>query len=663
MQLGMIGLGRMGANMVRRLMRAGHECVVYDVQRGQRAAALAARARPPARSLEELVAKLAPPRAVWMMVPAAVVDATLAALVPPARGRRRSSTAATRTTATTSAAQASSRAKGIHYVDVGTSGGVWGLERGYCLMIGGDRRPSWSGSIRSSRRSHRASTPRRARPARAGVRARPSRATCTAGQNGAGHFVKMVHNGIEYGLMAAYAEGLNILQARRTRASERRTVDAETTPLEHPERYQYDIDLAEVAEVWRRGSVIGSWLLDLTADRAGRRAPTWPTSPGACPIRARDAGRSQAAIDEGGAGARPQRRAVRALQLARRGRLRRQGPLGDAPPVRRPRREAGRDRRGEDAVPHVGRAGLLRRDRRPGLQADLPGAAGDDPARDARRAGDRRREVGLGSRPAASSGRGTAWSDHGGVDRGRLRTSCSSLLRYVDGDYAATRDVRRGCAASSAAAERPLHYLAIPPSLFATVIEGARAVRVLPTRRASSSRSRSAATSPRRRALNATLHSVFPESAIFRIDHFLGKEPVENLLYFRFANSFLEPIWNRELRRERPDHDGGGLRRGGPRARSTRRSGAIRDVVQNHLFQIVAILAMEAPRPPCARRLPQREGQGLRGDAAAAPRTTSCAGSTGLPHDEGRRAPARRRRPTPPCGSTSTRGAGAACRS
>src|SRR6266705_4291980 len=262
MQLGMIGLGRMGANMVRRLIRKGHDCVVFD-RSPQVVNDLVKENAVGSGSLADLVKKLQKPRALWLMVPAAVVDQTIADLLPYLEAvdvlidggnsyyvddiRRAKELAPKR----------------IHYVDVGTSGGVWGLERGYCMMIGGEGEavkhldpifttlaPGAGGILR---------TPGRERP---GGTAENGYLHC--GPNGAGHFVKMVHNGIEYGLMAAYAEGLNILRnANVGKATHEK--DAETTPLRNPEHYQYDLDLAGITEVWRRGSVVSSWLLDLTA--------------------------------------------------------------------------------------------------------------------------------------------------------------------------------------------------------------------------------------------------------------------------------------------------------------------------------------------------------------------------------------------------------------
>jgi 6-phosphogluconate dehydrogenase len=262
MQLGLIGLGRMGANMVRRLMKGGHACVVFDRSRDAVTELVKEKAIG-AATLAEFVKKLRKPRAVWLMIPAGVVDASISELIPLLEPgdilidggnsyyvddiRRAKELAG----------------KGIHYVDVGTSGGVWGLERGYCLMIGGEPE-----------------IVERLDPIFAALAPGTGNIPCTAGRekldgtaeqgylhcgpNGAGHFVKMVHNGIEYGIMAAYAEGFGVLKAANV-GKRPREADAETTPLRRPENYQFDLNLADISEVWRRGSVIASWLLDLTA--------------------------------------------------------------------------------------------------------------------------------------------------------------------------------------------------------------------------------------------------------------------------------------------------------------------------------------------------------------------------------------------------------------
>jgi 6-phosphogluconate dehydrogenase len=295
MQLGMIGLGRMGANMVRRLMKNGHQCVVYD-RSPEAIRALAADGAVGASSLDEFVAKMKPPRAAWLMVPAAAVDGTLAELVPKMAKDDTIIDGGNSYYIDDIRRQNDLRAKGIHYVDVGTSGGVWGLERGYCMMIGGDvEAVQRLDPIFKTIAPGRGDIPRTPGREKVGGTAEDGYLHC--GPPGAGHFVKMVHNGIEYGIMAAYAEGLNILQHANV-GKTHRTVDAETTPLRHPEHYQYDLNLPDVAEVWRRGSVIASWLLDLTAI-ALLKSPTLDGFTG----KVSDSGEGRwtilAAIDEG----------------------------------------------------------------------------------------------------------------------------------------------------------------------------------------------------------------------------------------------------------------------------------------------------------------------------------------------------------------------------
>jgi 6-phosphogluconate dehydrogenase len=262
MQLGMVGLGRMGANMVRRLMKAGHECVVFDLSPDS-VTALADEGATGSESMEDFVGKLQAPRAIWLMVPAAVVDKTLDSLVPLLDAGDAvidGGNSYYRDDIRRSARLAEQK---IDYVDTGTSGGVWGLDRGYCLMIGGpDEAVSRLDPIFATLAPGVESAPRT--PGRDGDATESEQGYLHCGPSGAGHFVKMVHNGIEYGVMAAYAEGLNILKNANVGKAQQEA-DAETAPLEDPQYYQYDIDLPEVAEVWRRGSVIGSWLLDLTA--------------------------------------------------------------------------------------------------------------------------------------------------------------------------------------------------------------------------------------------------------------------------------------------------------------------------------------------------------------------------------------------------------------
>ena len=295
MQLGMIGLGRMGANMVRRLLKGGHDCVVFDMS-AQAVAELTAERAVGASSLVDLVKKLEKPRAVWLMVPAAVVDKTIGDLLPALEPGdilidggnsyyiddiRRAKELASRQ---------------IHYVDVGTSGGIWGLERGYCMMIGGemqavDRLDPIFATLAPGR-GDIARTP--GRETRGGT-AEEGYLHC--GSNGAGHFVKMVHNGIEYGIMAAYAEGIGILRAANV-GKQTHAIDAETTPLRDPENYQYELNLPDITELWRRGSVVASWLLDLTAS-AFAKDPALAGFTG----RVSDSGEGRwtikAAIDEG----------------------------------------------------------------------------------------------------------------------------------------------------------------------------------------------------------------------------------------------------------------------------------------------------------------------------------------------------------------------------
>src|SRR5262249_6474804 len=262
MQLGMVGLGRMGSNMVRRLLRGGHDCVVYN-RSPRPVEELVKEKAVGTASLKDLIGKLKKPRAVWLMVPAATVDDIIGSIVPDLEpgdilidgGNSFYIDDIRRAKELTS--------KQIHYVDVGTSGGIWGLQRGYCMMIGGEPNavkhldpifatlaPGIGQIVRT--------------PGREKIGGTAEQGYLHCGPNGAGHFAKMVHNGIEYGLMAAYAEGLNVLQ-KANAGTQQNVSDAETTPLRHPEHYQYDFNLRDIAEVWRRGSVIASWLLDLTA--------------------------------------------------------------------------------------------------------------------------------------------------------------------------------------------------------------------------------------------------------------------------------------------------------------------------------------------------------------------------------------------------------------
>ena len=264
MQLGMVGLGRMGAGIVRRLLKDGHRCVGYDVF-PDAVKALEADGATGAMSLEEFVSKLDKPRAAWVMVPAGdITEKTIAALAEVLEPGDAIIDGGNSHYHDDIRHAAMLREKGIHHVDVGTSGGVWGFERGFCLMIGGeDEVVDRLSPIFASVAPGVGDAPRT--PGRTGDPSPAEHGYYHCGPNGAGHFVKMVHNGIEYGLMAAYAEGLNII-ANADMGKRQREMDAETAPLENPEHYQYEVDTTEVAEVWRRGSVVGSWLLDLTAE-------------------------------------------------------------------------------------------------------------------------------------------------------------------------------------------------------------------------------------------------------------------------------------------------------------------------------------------------------------------------------------------------------------
>jgi 6-phosphogluconate dehydrogenase len=295
MQLGMVGLGRMGSNMVRRLMKAGHECVVYDVNAAA-VNALISEGAIGGHSAEEFVQKLDAPRNVWMMVPAGVTGETIDSIAAYLEAGDTLIDGGNSYYRDDIDRAERLRSKSLHYVDAGTSGGVWGLERGFCLMIGGDDDAvERLTPIFEALAPGPGDVPRT--PGRTGPRAPSEQGWLHCGPNGAGHFVKMVHNGIEYAMMASYAEGLNILNGANV-GSQTQVDDAETTPLRDPKYYRYELNLAEIAEVWRRGSVIASWLLDLTAE-ALYADPTLRQFEG----RVSDSGEGRwtsiAAIDEG----------------------------------------------------------------------------------------------------------------------------------------------------------------------------------------------------------------------------------------------------------------------------------------------------------------------------------------------------------------------------
>jgi 6-phosphogluconate dehydrogenase len=295
MQLGMIGLGRMGANLVRRLMRDGHTCVAYDVS-ADAVKALADEGATGTTTLKDFVDALEKPRNIWLMLPAAIVDQTIEQLVPLLDKDDTLIDGGNSYYRDDIRRAKDLQSKGFHYVDCGTSGGVWGLERGYCLMIGGEDAPvtRLDPILKTIAPGVGSAEPT---PGRTRTDGTAPEGYLHCGPNGAGHFVKMVHNGIEYGMMAAIAEGLSIIK-HADAGMHQREVDAETTPLRDPDMYMYDIDVAEVAEVWRRGSVVGSWLVDLTAG-ALARAPELSDFEG----RVSDSGEGRwtvlAAIDEG----------------------------------------------------------------------------------------------------------------------------------------------------------------------------------------------------------------------------------------------------------------------------------------------------------------------------------------------------------------------------
>src|ERR1700758_3178325 len=295
MQIGIIGLGRMGGNMALRLLRAKHQCVAFD-RHPENVKKVSDEGGKGATSLEDLVQKLSPPRAIWMMVPAGGVDATIDQLVPKLQPGDILIDGGNSYYIDDIRRSKQLQQRRIHYVDVGTSGGVWGLERGYCQMIGGPREiVQHLDPIFKELAPGRGDAPRTLGREKIDGTAEEGYLHC--GPAGAGHFVKMVHNGIEYGLMAAYAEGLGILRAANV-GKQQTTADAETTPLRHPEHYQYDLNLPDIAEVWRRGSVVASWLLDLTA-----AALTDDPALSKCAGRVSDSGEGRwtinAAVDEG----------------------------------------------------------------------------------------------------------------------------------------------------------------------------------------------------------------------------------------------------------------------------------------------------------------------------------------------------------------------------
>ena len=572
MRIAMVGLGRMGANMVRRLLRDGHECVVYDVVRGGGRRAWSARAPGRRRRSKELVDAARRRRArCGSCCPRPSPAATVTDCSTCSSPATRSSTAATRPTATTSTGPRLAAVHDVDYVDCGTSGGVWGLERGYCLMIGGpDRAVERLDPVFASLAPGvgAADAPRAA----SGEVSPAEQGYLHCGPSGAGHFVKMVHNGIEYAPDGRLRRGAERHPQRRRRQAPARRPTPRPHRCASPSYYPYDgIDLAEVAEVWRRGSVIGSWLLDLTAEAlaADPRAGA-VLRPG---LRLR---RGPLDVDRGDRGGRPgaaaHRRALQPVRLARERAVRRQGASrrsarSSAATTRSGRHDDAHDRidprpgPAADALVLFGVTGdlarkmilpaLYRLTERGELTVPVIGVARSDWSSD-----ELRKHVGDAS--------GAAVPDVDGAVLERLQRS----VHMVAGDYNDPTTFERLADDRARAGRAGRLRRALPGRAARAVRHGGRR-RSRPwgcTERAGWWwRSRSATTSPRPGRSNAQLRRHVPEERLFRVDHYLGKEPVEDLLVLRFANTLLEPLWNRTWIDAHRDHDGRGLRRRRPR--------------------------------------------------------------------------------------------------
>ena len=537
--LGMVGLGRMGANLVRRLMRDGHRCVVYDMN-SEAVKSLAGEGATGAASLSEFVEKLDKPRAVWLMLPAAVVDSTLDQLVVRARARRhgdrrRKLLLPRRHHPGQEPAGAQHPLRGLRDQRRSVGTRAW--------LLPDDRRRDGGrvrGWTRSSRRSPPAGGFAEPTPSRTRTDGTAPEGYLHCGPSGAGHFVKMVHNGVEYGMMAAIAEGLSIIKHANA-GKVNRTVDAETTPLRDPWAYQYDIDVGEVAEVWRRGSVVG-----VVAGRFDRRRAGALAELDDFTGRVSDSGEGRwtvlAAVDEGVPAPGHHHVALRAVPVATTRRVHRQGPVGDAQRIRRPRREevavmTAPATTPADVLVIFGITGdlakkmtfrsLYRLERRRLLDCPIVGVALDDWSVAALRDH---------ARQAIESGGETIDED--------VFARFAKRLSMVSGDFADAKTYDR-VAKAIEGTHTPVFYLEIPPSLFGRVVEGLAHANLTP-------RARVVVEKPfghdlaSARALNDQLRGVLEEWQIFRIDHFLGKEPAMDIMFLRFANSVFEPLWNRD---------------------------------------------------------------------------------------------------------------------
>ena len=654
MQVGMIGLGRMGANMVRRLLRSGHACVVHDLS-PESVKALEGQGAAGANSLEELVAKLAKPRAVWLMVPAGAVDETLTRLVPLLEAGDTVVDGGNSYYKDDIERAKRLAAAGIHFVDCGTSGGVFGLDRGYCLMIGGpDAAVRRLDPVFAALAPGTGTIPRT--PGREAKEGTTERGYLHCGPTGAGHFVKMVHNGIEYGLMAAYAEGLNVL-AHADAGLRESAVDAETTPLRDPEPFQYRLRSGRR----RRAVAARQRDLVLAARPHRRRAREEPdprrSSPDGSPIRAKGVGRSWRRSRRGYRRTCSRRRCSSVSTRA----AMRSSRTGSSPPC--DTRSAGTSRGGRERDrAALGRAGLLRRHGRPRLQEDLPGAPGDGAARRASTCPSSASRARAGPSSSCAPARARASSSTAAASTRRPSRSSPALLRYVDGDYddPATFETLQE---QLGGAERPRYYLAIPPSVFPVVVKGSAAAgcakrRARRRREAVRARPGLGAGAERDAAPIFAESLDLPDRPLPRQG--AGAEPprVSASRTRSSSRSGTATTWRASRSRW-------------PRASASQgagkfyeEAGAIRDVIQNHMLQVVGLPRDGAADRAVPRGDPRRAGEGASAPSARSSRATSCAASSaGYREEEGVAADSNVETFAARASLTSTRGAGTASRS